>query len=189
MRIAIGGGIGSGKSKVSAILRSLGAKVVVADEVNAELLSDPEYVSLIENTFPTVVHNKVINKKELADIIYRDEAKRRLLMDLAHPKIYDRMLSKYPGEALVFYEIPLLSEGARSFDRIWFVVADVESRVRRIVLRDSVTEERARRVIELQQGEERMREIASDLIDNSGDLDALCEKVKDLYCSILSQIS
>ena len=189
MRIAICGGIGSGKSFVTEILRSLGAKVVVADEVNAELLSDPAYVALIANTFPTVVHNKVINKKELADIIYRDESKRRLLMRLAHPRIYERMFSKYQKESLVFYEIPLLSESDKFFDRIWFVLSDVTTRIHRIVLRDNVSEEYAVRVIKLQQGEDELRDIADELIDNSGDMDATCDKVKALYYSILSQLS
>ena len=189
MRVAICGGIGSGKSLVTKILRSLGAKVVVADEVNAELLSDPDYVVLIENTFPSVVHNKVINKKELADIIYRDETKRRLLMSLAHPRIFERMFAKYPNSSLVFYEIPLLSDSERSFDRIWFVFSDTAIRVPRIVRRDGVSEEYALRVIDIQRGEEKLRKVADDVIDNNGDIDVTCRKVKTLYYSILSQLS
>ena len=53
VRIAICGGIGSGKSAVTSILRDLGAKVVVADEINAALLSDSDYVREVSNTFPT----------------------------------------------------------------------------------------------------------------------------------------
>ena len=114
-RVAICGGIGSGKSAVTSILRDLGADVVVADEVNAELMTDPLYVEKINHIFPSVVHNHCINKKELASIVYRDEKKRRALMDLAHPLIYERMFAKYKESKLVFYEIPLFSESAFTF--------------------------------------------------------------------------
>ena len=189
MRIVIAGGIGSGKSAVTKILRDLGAKVVVADEVNAELFADPEYVALIENTFPSVVHNKVINKKELAALVYHDEEKRRALMDLAHPRIFKRMLAKYPDEPLVFYEIPLLSETTIPFDQTWFVRSDHAIRVERIMSRDHSSKEHAERVISLQREEENFLSKADVVIDNNGDLNALCEKIKARYCSILSQIS
>ena len=189
MRIVIAGGVGSGKSAVTKILRDLGAKVVVADEVNSELLKEPEYVCLIENTFPTVVHNKVINKKELAALVYRDEEKRRTLMDLAHPRIFDRMLAAYPHESLVFYEIPLLSKSNIRFDQIWFVCADPAVRVARIMNRDGVSKERAERVLLLQREEESFLTRADVVIKNDGNLDALCENVKTLYYSILNQNS
>ena len=189
VRIAICGGIGSGKSAVTSILRDLGAKVVVADEINAALLCDSDYVREISNTFPTVVHNNVINKKELAEIIYRDEGQRRVLMAIAHPRIYERMFACYPDEEIVFYEIPLLSETPYSFDRVWFVNADLESRVRRIVARDAVEEGRARRIIALQEGESSLAADADVVIENMGDMSSLRERVKCEYYSILRQFS
>ena len=189
MKIAIAGGIGSGKSLVTKCLRSLGAKVVVADEVNAELLKDPAYVDLIENTFPSAVHNKVIDKKELADLVYHDEEKRRILMDLAHPRIFDRMFSMFPKESIVFYEIPLLSEAHFSFDQVWFVYSDPEVRAARVSLRDGVTMEYAHRIISLQSGEAELRSAADVVIVNDGDTDALCEMVKTQYYFILRYFS
>ncbi len=189
MRVAISGGIGSGKSQVTKILRALGACVVVADEVNAGLLCDKEYIDLIENTFPTVVHNKVINKKELADLVYNDESKRALLMSIAHPRIFERMFSAYPEEKVVFYEIPLLSKTDVSFDIVWFVYSDRTLRLRRIAERDNVSKERAARVMSLQREEDLLREKADVVIDNSGTIDDLCQTVKALYYSILEQLS
>ena len=189
MKIALAGGIGSGKSLVTKILRDLGAKVVVADEVNAKLLVDPEYVALILHNFPSVVHNNVINKKELANIVYHNEEKRRLLMSLAHPRIFQKMLSAYPEEKVVFFEIPLLSESKVKFDQVWFVDAKIETRVARICSRDHVTEDYARNVISLQKGEAAIRDNATVVISNDADCDALRERVKALYCSILNQFS
>ncbi len=189
IRIAIAGGIGSGKSAVTAVLRELGAKVVVADEVNAELLCDPSYIRIIENTFPTVVHNRVINKKELANCIYSDESKRRALMDIAHPLIMQRMLGAYSDAAVVFYEIPLLSEIDFSFDKVWYVDCDIAIRVQRVAKRDGLDLDRVERIIALQKGEDKIRQKADLVIDNRWDLVALRATVKAQYYSILSELS
>ena len=188
-RVAITGGIGSGKSAVTAILRSLGAKVIVADEINARLLNDPEYIEHIRNRFPCAVHNNVINRKELADIVYHDEAKREELMSLAHPRIFKRMFEEGVCSELSFYEIPLFTKTPFSFDEIWFVNAPMPLRVERIVHRDKVTEDLAKRVIDLQEGESVLLEKADFVIENVGNLDALRESVKGRYYSILKQLS
>ena len=188
-RIAICGGIGSGKSAVTAILRDLGAKVVVADEVNASLLSDPSYISAVKNIFPTVVHNNVINKKELAKIIYEDEGKRQALMDLAHPRIFERMFSLYPNENRVFYEIPLFSKSPVKFDATIYLDAEEDVRIKRILLRDGVTEERAKRILSLQKEEKDCAKDATFILSNNGELAELCKSVKDLYCYILEHFS
>ena len=188
-RVVICGGIGSGKSAVTRALRSFGAKVVVADEINAELLTDPNYIREIEHRFPSVVHNMVINKKELADLVYHDEKKRAELMSIAHPLIFAKMLSLYPNEKVVFYEIPLFSKAEIKFDRVWYVDAPVEVRVRRIMARDGVDESRARRIVELQKGEDSFSSSADLVLKNDGDLDRLRELVKQEYCYILDRFS
>lgn len=189
MKIAIAGGIGSGKSAVTAILRSLGAKVVVADEINKELLTDPSYISLLANYFPDCVHNNVINKKELAACVYRDEGKRKELMAISHPKIMQRMLSLYPDCDLVFYEIPLLSEVDYPFDLVWYLACDESTRVARIVNRDQIDPKLAKHIIHLQKGEENVAARADLVIRNQGDLNALRELVTQEYCSILRKFS
>lgn len=189
LRIVISGGIGSGKSAVTSILREMGAKVVLADEINAALLTEPSYIKEISNRFPTAVHNNVINKKELAEIIYRNEGKRKELMSLSHPIIFERMFSLYPEEKVVFYEVPLLSESDISFDRIWYVDASLENRVRRIVGRDGVSEAYAERIISLQKMEELFLEKADVVIRNDGDMEDLRGQVKTQYCYILREFS
>ncbi|MBQ7712283.1 MAG: dephospho-CoA kinase [Clostridia bacterium] len=189
LRVALSGGIGSGKSVVTSILRALGAKVVVADEVNAALLADPKYIDRIADIFPSVVHNHSIDKKELASLVYADEGKRRLLMSVAHPLIFERMFSLYAGEQVVFYEVPLLSEYRELFDLIWFVDASEEDRIRRVMARDGVTEARAKRILSLQSAEDKLRDTADFVILNHGGLDELRESVERQYYLILKQFS
>ena len=188
-RIAICGGIGSGKSAVTAVLRELGAKVVVADEVNAALLTEPSYVASVGNIFPTVVHNNVINKKELARIIYQDEGKRQALMDLAHPLIFERMFFLYPEEAIVFYEIPLFSKCSVKFDATIYLDADEEVRIGRIVARDGIDREQVKRILTLQKSELDCMAGASFVLCNNGELEDLGRSVKDLYYYILEHFS
>lgn len=186
-RVALCGGIGSGKSAVTAILRDLGAKVVVADEINAQLLTEPDYIKKIETIFPTVVHNHSINKKELAAIVYRDEKMRRALMALSHPLIFERMFAAYQDSKIVFYEIPLLSETAYTFDLVWYVDADIDLRVERVMLRDGVDATRAKKIISLQRAEDKLRERADFVIDNRHGVDDLRRVVSDQYCLILER--
>ena len=188
-RIAICGGIGSGKSMVSKILRENGAFVVSADEVNAELLREEGYIARIKSIFPEVVHNNVINKKELAELIYRDERCRAKLMELSHPIIFERMLEKAAGKDVAFFEIPLMSECTISFDSIWFVSAAMQDRVKAIVRRDGVSEDYAKRVISLQSNEDRIADRADVILRNEYDPRSLAEAVKAQYCSILRHFS
>ena len=189
VRVAISGGIGSGKSAVTAVLRSLGAKVVVADEVNAELLVDPAYIAKIADIFPSVVHNNCIDKKELASIVYGDETKRRLLMNVAHPLIFERMFAAYADERIVFYEVPLLSECRDRFDLVWFVDAEEGARIRRIMDRDGVSEEYAKRVVGLQKAEDSICDFADVIIPNRYDPDDLRKTVTEQYYLILRHFS
>ena len=189
MRIAICGGIGSGKSAVTKILRDLGATVVVADEVNASLMRDPSYIREIEHIFPSCVHNNQINKKELARLVFSDEEKRAALMRLSHPLIFKRMFEAAGKAKIAFFEIPLFSMCDVSFDRIWYVAAERSDRVRAIVRRDGVTEDVAEHLISLQKGEDELASVADVVIRNDYQPDVLKKQVEAQYYSILSNFS
>lgn len=189
IRIAICGGVGSGKSTVSRILRDLGAFVVSADEINAKLLSDLNYIKEIENIFPSVVHNNQINKKELAEIVFQNEESRARLMALSHPIIFDKMLAAARGQRIAFFEIPLFSKCKIGFDSVWFVSADLKDRIDAIMRRDGVTKAFAERVLFLQAEEEKCADRADVILRNEFDFEGLKAQVKVEYCSILKQFS
>ena len=74
MKIAVVGGIGSGKSEVMKAVQGMNvATCVSADEINAELLKQKAYVEKLKELFPSVVKGGVVDKKALAKIVFNDE--------------------------------------------------------------------------------------------------------------------
>ncbi len=147
-KVAITGGIGSGKSTVLQTIKNLGYPVFSCDEINGELIRQPEYVKKIATLFPSCVKEKEIDKETLAKIIFSDDAARKKLNQAAHPLIMQRLLSKIDEckTPLVFAEVPLLFEGdfVEFFDIILIVTRPLEDRIKSIVKRDKIDCERAK---------------------------------------------
>lgn len=182
MLTAITGTIGSGKSTVTQILRELGKNVVSCDEINARLLCERDYAERLAEEFPEAVKNGAVDKKALAAIIFNDENARKKLNSMSHPIIYGRvkaMAEEMSGD--VFVEVPLLAESkmAYSFDRIWVVESREEEQLDRVVKRDNITYETARRILDVQK-KNRITNMSFTVIENSGDFDALKRKVMTL---------
>ncbi|HOK81389.1 MAG: dephospho-CoA kinase [Clostridiales bacterium] len=181
MIIAIAGGTGSGKSKVSARLKELGYRVIDADEVNRELLSEKEYLDKLKAAFPECFESGALNKRKLKELIFHDEGKRKTLNAIAHPEIMKRFIQKtHNSGEIVFAEIPLFIESGLSelkYDAVWAVVAGKERRIERVMARDGVSREFARRMVEAQEAEEKIAEMADYIIVNDADLQALHQKI------------
>ena len=91
MKIAVVGGIGSGKSEVMKKVASMGAATLSADEINASLLTSPDYIASLQSLFPTAVKDGVVDKHALAEIVFADETSRKALNALAHPLILKKI--------------------------------------------------------------------------------------------------
>jgi dephospho-CoA kinase len=111
-KIAITGGIGSGKSTVSNILKVKGYPVYSCDEIYAELVNSKIYIDEIKKVFPTAVKQGKIDKKCLAEIIFSDKQERTRLNEIAHPLIMQTLLARMneSDSQIVFAEVPLLLE-------------------------------------------------------------------------------
>lgn len=184
MMIVIAGGIGVGKSAVTDILKKEGATILSADEINRELLNREDYINKIDAYFPGVVKDGRVDKSALRKIIFSNEEERLKLNALSHPLIFAEIKerSKILGGA-VFTEVPLLMEcgWAEMFDKIWAVTAPYEERIERIMKRDNIDRKYAETMIASQSEEERVLEIADEIILNSGDLEKLNREVSSLY--------
>ena len=146
--IAITGGIGSGKTEVSHILKRAGYKVVSCDEITAGLYKSRKIKKSLAEIFPLAVSGKIIikvDKKKIAEQTFSDGGKRARLNALLHPVIISNAVKKAKrgGGRLAFVEIPLLFEtdSARFFDGVIVVKRDIKERIKAVTVRSALTEE------------------------------------------------
>lgn len=147
-KIAITGGIGSGKSTVLQLLKEMGYPVFSCDELYREVIRSQSYIQKITGVFPNVIENGEINRKKLAAEVFSDEKKRKTLNSIAHPLIMQQLMKEMDAaeNEFVFAEVPLLFEGNYEglFDAVIVVQRKIEDRIRFICLRDGLTEQQAK---------------------------------------------
>ncbi|MEG1662576.1 MAG: dephospho-CoA kinase [Clostridia bacterium] len=172
MRIAVIGGVGSGKSEVLNVARAMDIVCLSADEINAEMLTDSSYIKKIAEAFPNAVKDGKVDKVELATEIFRSHAKRQKLNSIAHPEIMKRIKANFADTIVV--ELPLVLEsGAKAyFDEIVLVETPLATRLKRLKER-GMTYRRAIAVIHSQASRAELKKIATYIIDNSGSIDDL----------------
>lgn len=192
-KIAITGGIGSGKSTVSGIIRSMGYVVVSADEVYSELLLNEEFVKEIcglMNILPIENGGRIIlDRKALSAIVFSDKTQLSRLNDFTHPKIMSEIFRRSEGvEPLFFAEVPLLFEGGyeTEFDNVFIVRRRLDLRLSETMKRDGKTEAEVRKVIDNQFDYESNKcGNKSIIIKNDGTIDELKDKVYSAVNALL----
>lgn len=180
MRIAVVGGIGSGKSEFVKVAREMGVRCVSADEINADLMQNPDYIAKIASAFPTAVKDGKINKATLSAIVFSDSEMRGKLNAIAHPQILARITAI--SENVLIVELPLLIESGAAdlFDNIVLISAPLEQRVQRLVRDRGMSEESAQAVIKAQVNEEELRQLATQVIINDGSIERLRKSAAEL---------
>lgn len=184
--VGLTGGIGSGKSTVAALLRQRGAVVVDADVIARQVVEPktPALAALVDRFGEQILDsNGKLDRAKLAELAFATEESRRALEAITHPAIneeFTRQMLTAPPDAIVICDVPLLAESDQARNRGYPVVIVVESpievRLDRLEQR-GITREDAWRRISAQASDEERRELATILIDNSGDLSALTERV------------
>lgn len=194
--IAVTGGIGSGKSTVSSEFGRLGARVISADAVAHKNMERGgcAYDEIVGAFGSEIVGaDGEIDRARLGDIVFSDDERLALLNSITHRRVYDVIKREIAelradGTSLVCVEIPLLfsAECPLDIDLSIAVVADVNIRIRRVTARDKCTAERAEARINKQISDARLRELADITIENNGDMNDLCQKVKAIFDNLCS---
>lgn len=160
LKIAVTGGIGSGKSTVCKKIKELGYSVFSCDEIYASMLKDMEFSSALEILFPGSTNGGCVNKQALLCTVLRDKKALETLNAFTHPKIMARLFEMMDEAAvkgksrcfsqkfeknkniLVFAEVPLLFEGKydRLFDKIIVVKRNETEKIRSVIERDGCKE-------------------------------------------------
>ena len=179
MNIAIIGGVGSGKTEVLKVAREMGITALSADEINAELLRNPQYVEKVASIFPDCGVCCFVDQARLAAAVFSDKKKREALNAAAHPEIAKKV-AECNADPLVV-ELPLVLESgmATMFDEIILVVTPRRLRMKRLERR-GIEPARAKAIMRAQKPIYSLRRVATRTIDNSGTLDNLREASRNL---------
>lgn len=187
LRVGLTGGIGAGKSTVSRLLAARGAMVIDADRLAHEVVEPGTdgYAALLDEFGPSVLSaDGSVNRATLAELVFADEAARRRLETIIHPRVRARAKefeAQADPQAVVVHEIPLLVEtSADGFDVVVVVDIAEDEAVRRLLGRGMSADDAWSR-IKTQASREQRRAVADVVLDNSGGTDSLSEQVEALW--------
>ena len=195
MRVALTGGIGSGKSTVSRLLAEKGAVIVDADAIAREIVEpgEPALKEIRDAFGPEVIDaDGLLRRSKLAEIVFDDPGALARLNAITHPRIAARsaeLLEAAPADAVVVYDMPLLVEqgpqALAGWDAIVVVDAPDEVRLERLCDRGLDRDDAQRRMAAQVSRDVRLA-AADHVIDNSGDLLGLERSVNALWASLTS---
>ncbi len=179
MKVAITGGIGSGKSTLCKILQQMGYVVISSDAVCAELYRDIDFCRYIGVALGLDFDGSLESRRRLSDVVFQNKVKLQQLNAIVHPSVYreiERKLSREKG--LCFVEVPLLFEsgGEGNFDHVVIVMRDEKLRVQATINRDGVTENDVINRIKNQVDYEKIDKTAHTVLINDGSIEELQSK-------------
>lgn len=146
IKIAITGGIGSGKSAVCQFIKEQGLPVFSCDEIYSQLLKLPAFIEKIAAEFDGVINSDgSLNRKALAEKVFNDEVSLKKLNAITHPEILQAAFNKMEKYRLSFLEVPLLFENGfeKLFDGVIVVCRDRNERINAIMKRDKISQGQA----------------------------------------------
>lgn len=192
MKIGLTGGIATGKSTVAAMLVERGALLVDADQVAREVVmpGEPALEAVASAFGQAVIHKDgTLDRKALGGIVFNNRESLAQLESILHPAIRSRMqqrIRQYEEQShLVVADIPLLYETGQEglYDGVMVVYVPQQLQLKRLMERNQLPEEEAKRRIGLQMDIEQKRSRADWVIDNSGSLEETRRQVDDFWKS------
>ncbi len=189
MRVGLTGGIASGKSTVSEILAELGAVIIDGDKLAREVVEPgtPGLAQVVEAFGPEILlPDGAMDRAKVGQIVFNDEAKRKLLEGIVHPLVFERyaaLEASAPKDGIVIHDIPLLAESGRAdtFDAVIVVETPAEVQVERMLRDRGWSRADAESRIAAQATPEQRRAIATYLIENIGTREELRARVEQVY--------
>lgn len=187
--IGLTGGIGTGKSTVSQILKEKNFPVIDLDIISHEVIKFPKVVEkILENFGKEVLEynntgNWIISREKLGRVIFGNREKRVILNSIMHPEILhimrEKILECKKENKIIFVEIQLLFEvkWEKEFDYILLVSAEKETQIKRILARDKRSKEEALSIINSQMPLDEKKKRSDYVIENDGNIQDLERKI------------
>ncbi len=184
MIVGLTGGIATGKSLVSSILRRLGAKVIDLDEIAREVVRPglPAWREIVKAFGRGILkEDGEIDRKRLGEMVFNDHRLLKRLNEITHPRILEEArrrierIRRSEPRAIVVVDAALLIESGyyREMDKVIVVYADEETQIRRLMERNGLTREEALKRIRAQMPMEEKISYADHVIYNTGSLEDL----------------
>ncbi|ORV96703.1 dephospho-CoA kinase [Mycobacterium kyorinense] len=189
LRIGLTGGIGAGKSSVTATFAECGGVIVDADVIAREVVEPgTEGLAALVDAFGDGIlqPDGSLDRPALAAKAFQDDEARKILNGIVHPLVGKRreeIIAAVPDDAVIVEDIPLLVEShmAPLFPLVVVVHADAEVRVRRLVEQRGMSEDDARARIAAQAADDARRAVADVWLDNSGTPEELAEAAREVW--------
>jgi dephospho-CoA kinase len=185
--VALTGGIGSGKSTVGQMFQDLGAIVTDSDQLAREVVErgTTGFDQIIAAFGDEVLRNGDLNRAFLAELVFKDPAKREQLEQITHPmirKAFAKIVESVKSDSIVINQIPLLVESKHDykFDHVITVSASQEVRIERLINRGmSLTQINQR--LQAQSSDIQREQIADSIIRNEGSQAELLSEVEKVW--------
>ena len=199
LKVALTGGIASGKSQVSALLEDHGCFIIDLDVIAREVVEPGTagLKELIENFGNSILSDDgSLNRKYLRDELFKKGRNRALIEQVLHPKILQKMQAAMDAytHGIVITVVPLLVEKNlwKPFDRAIVVDCEVDNQINRLMTREKINQSKAEAML-LAQASRKQRlqlnnHLPTDIIENNTKILDLEEKVANLYQKLSSLI-
>jgi len=196
--IGLTGGIASGKSTVSRILKDLGAVIIDADETAHSVIepNKPAWRDIVQNFGEEILNpDMTINRDKLGEIVFQNPEQLDRLNHITHPRIMESLKDNFQRiktsspDAIVVLEVPLLYETFmdRMCDEVWVVWVDRETQIKRLIGRNNYSEEETIRRIDSQIPLDEKARRADLVIDNRGTVEETISSAAKYFNDILSK--
>ncbi len=190
--VGVTGGIATGKSTVSEMLKELGCPLIDFDEIARKVVEPgkPAWKQIVDYFGKDVLmEDGTLNRKKLSDIVFSDLEKRKMLERFTHPRIYEEFIRqineivKKDPDAIIQVAVPLLIELNHQyrFHKIIVVYTSKETQIKRLMKRDGITREQAENILRAQLPIEEKIGYADFVINNEGSIEETRKQVIEVW--------
>jgi dephospho-CoA kinase len=191
--VGLTGGIATGKSTVSDLLRALGCVIIDADVLAREVVrpGEPALARVVAEFGDVLRPDGTLDRAKVAAIVFAEPERRRRLEAILHPAIRERFLARLDAlerdgfDGLVVFDAPVMIESGneKNMDRLVVVVTDEATQRARLVARDADAADGERRIASQMPLADKAR-LADYVIDNSGDRAATEARTREVHAAL-----